>query len=156
MDLGDISATCVEASLPDQLCSIRVISNRSPPTSRHWNKSSRGTRLSSADRMACCETNVVKPLFARRPMGPDHHFTRIDAQSPEYVSQFWGRYSLFTESLIPTWPVHVDSKAEDTSCTGEIPVWTSRPKCGDEPHDRAQIRADSAPVRPSAQALSLR
>src|SRR6516164_8772160 len=33
------------------------------------------------------------------------------------------------------------SKAEATSCTGEIPAWSSWPNCGDGPHDRAQIRA---------------
>ena len=59
---------------------------------------------------------------------------------PEYVAQFWDRCSLFTELVIPAWPVHADQKSRTRPVRAKFPH-RIRGRIADGPHDRAQIRA---------------
>src|SRR5262249_17072213 len=136
---------------------------------RTFAEASRGNYLSPGFQFLClqwlksskrCGRRGGSPPISRRGhIGVREPTTTSDAlipKPPEHVSQFWDRCSLFTELLIPIWPVHADQKPRTRPVRAKFPHRIRGRIAETDRTTGHRSVQHSAPVRPSARVLPLR
>src|SRR5262249_37910213 len=110
-------------------------------------------------RNRCGRRGGSPPISRRGRIGVREPTTTSGAlipKPPEHVSQFWDRGSLFTELVIPAWPVHADQKPRTRPVRAKFPHGVlGRIAETNRTTGHRSVR-HSAPVRPSARVLPLR